>query len=84
MVVDQNFPKVKKYFLLIFFLLNFSNSHSENYSYNKIAQLNEPWGSSFINKDQIIVTEKDGKIKIVNINSNEILDVKHNLNYLNV
>ena len=83
-MVDQNFPKVKKYFLLIFFLLNFSNSYSENYSYIKIAQLNEPWGSSFINKDQIIITEKDGKIKIVNINSKEILDVKHNLNYLNV
>ena len=83
-MVDQNFPKVKKYFLLIFFLLNCSNSYSENYSYIKIAQLNEPWGSSFINKDQIIITEKDGKIKIVNINSKEVLDVKHNLNYLNV
>jgi glucose/arabinose dehydrogenase len=83
-VVDQNFPKVKKYFLLIFFLLNSSISYSENYSYIKVAQLNEPWGSSFINKDQIIITEKDGKIKIVNINSKEVLDVKHNLNYLNV
>ena len=75
---------MKKYFLLIFFLLNCSNSYSENYSFIKIAQLNEPWGSSFINEDQIIITEKDGKIKIVNINSKEILNVKHNLNYLNV
>ena len=75
---------MKKYFLLIFFLLNCSNSYSENYSYIKIAQLNEPWGSSFINNDQIIITEKDGKIKIININSKEILNVKHNLNYLNV
>ena len=75
---------MKKYFLLIFFLLNCSNSYSENYSYIKIAQLNEPWGSSFINNDQIIITEKDGKIKIININSKEVLDVKHNLNYLNV
>ena len=75
---------MKKYFLLIFFLLNCSNSYSENYSFIKIAQLNEPWGSSFINEDQIIITEKDGKIKIVNIYSKEILNVKHNLNYLNV
>ena len=75
---------MKKYFLLIFFLLNCSNSYSENYSYIKIAQLNEPWGSSFINNNQIIITEKDGKIKIININSKEILNVKHNLNYLNV
>ena len=75
---------MKKYLLLIFFLLNCSNSYSENYSYIKIAQLNEPWGSSFINNDQIIITEKDGKIKIININSKEILNVKHNLNYLNV
>ncbi|MDA9667413.1 PQQ-dependent sugar dehydrogenase [Candidatus Pelagibacter sp.] len=85
MVVDQNSLKVKKYFLLIIFTLLFtSKSYSDSYSLTKIIELDEPWGSSFINKDEIIITEKSGKIKIVNINSKRFLDVKHNLNFLNV
>ena len=68
MVVDQNFHKVKKYFLLvIFFLLFASKSYSNNYIFTKIIKLDEPWGSSFINNNEIIITEKSGKIKIVNV-----------------
>ncbi len=85
MVVGQNFLKVTKYFLLIIFTILFtSKSYSNNYSLTKIIELDEPWGSSFINKDEIIVTEKSGKIKIVNINSKKILEVKHNLSFLSV
>ncbi|WP_023649257.1 PQQ-dependent sugar dehydrogenase [Candidatus Pelagibacter ubique] len=84
MVVDQNFLRVKKYFLLIFFLLFSANSYSQNYSFKKITKLEEPWGSTFINNDEIIITEKDGKIKIVDTNSKDIFEIKHNLNYLNV
>nr|MBC8308520.1 PQQ-dependent sugar dehydrogenase [Pelagibacterales bacterium] len=43
-----------------------------------------PWGSSFINKDELIITEKKGKIKIVNINSGEVSEIDHNLNFLKV
>ena len=83
MVVDQNFLKVKKYFLLIiFFLLFASKSYSNNYKFTKIVKLNEPWGSSFINNNEIIITEKSGKIKIINIVSKEATDIKHNLNFL--
>ena len=85
MVVDQNSPKVKKYLLLVIFTLLFtSKSYSNNYSLTKIIELDEPWGSSFINKDEIIITEKGGKIKIVNVNSKKTLEVQHNLNFLNV
>ena len=84
MVVDQNFLRVKKYFLLIFFLLFSSNSYSQNYSFKKITKLKEPWGSTFISNDEIILTEKDGRIKIININSKNTFEIKHNLNYLNV
>ena len=48
----------------------------------KIVSLNQPWGSSFINDEEIILTEKEGKIKIVNINTKDILDIEHNLNFL--
>ena len=85
MVVDLNYHKVKKYFLLIiFFFLLTSKSFSENLRFNKIVELDEPWGSSFITKDELIITEKNGKIKILNINSKKISEVKHNLNFLDV
>ena len=85
MVVDQNSLNVKKYFSLIFFfLLLSSKSYSNNYTLTNIIELDEPWGSSFINKDELIVTEKGGKIKIVNINSKKISEVKHNLNFLDI
>jgi quinoprotein glucose dehydrogenase len=83
MVEDQNFHKVKRYFILTFFLLIYStNSFSQNFEFKKIVKLNEPWGSSFINDNQLIITEKGGKIKIIDIHSQKISDVKHNLNYL--
>ena len=85
MVVDQSFLKVKKYFLLIiFFLLFTSNSYSNNYKFTKIIDLDEPWGSSFINNEEIIITEKKGGIKIVNFISKKVTEVKHNLNFLEV
>ena len=81
MVVDQNFHRLKKKFLLILFLLFSTNSYSQNYSFKKITKLEEPWGSSFISDEELIITEKTGKIKIVNIISEDIYEVKHNLNY---
>ena len=81
MVADQNFHRVKKIFLLIFFLIFSTNGYSQNYSFKKITKLEEPWGSSFISDEELIVTEKTGKIKIVNIISEEVYEVKHNLNY---
>ena len=83
MVEDPSFHKVIKFFLsLIFFFLICSNSFSSNLKFQKIVDLEDPWGSSFINNDEIIVTEKGGKIKIVNVISKELLEVKHNLNFL--
>ena len=83
MVVDLNYLKVKKYFLLIIiFLLFTTKSFSENLKFKKIVSLNDPWGCSFINKSELIITEKSGKIKIVNIISNEIASIEHNLNFL--
>jgi len=81
-VADLNFHRVIKYFLLIFFLFLFSSkSYSENFTFQKLVNLNDPWGSSFINNEELIITEKTGKIKIVNIISKQVHEVEHNLNY---
>ena len=71
-----------KYLLIIFFLSFFSKVSSNELKFSKIAKLDEPWGSSFLNNDEIIITEKKGKIKIINIHSKNVYDVEHNLNYL--
>ena len=83
MVEDQNFHKVKKiiYVLILFFVFA-SKSYSQNFKLEKLVKLDAPWGSSFINDREIIVTEKSGKIKIVNILSKEIKEISHQLNFV--
>ena len=83
MVVDLNFHKVIRYFLsIIFFTFISSNSFSNDFNFKKIADLDDPWGSTFINKGELLITEKSGKIKIINVLSKEIFEVKHNLDFL--
>ncbi len=66
---------------IIIFFSKVSFSYSVNFTFQKLVDLNDPWGSSFINNEELIVTEKTGKIKIINIISKEIHEVEHNLNY---
>ena len=83
MVVDQNFLKVSKFFISIFlFLFSINVSFAENLIFKKIVDLNDPWGSTFINNNELLITEKSGKIKLINLNSKKISEVNHNLNYL--
>ena len=70
--------------ILVLGLLLSGNAYAQNLKFTKIINLDKPWGSSFINKDELIITEKKGKIKIVNINSGEVSEVDHNLNFLKV
>ena len=72
-----------KIFLFTFIFLSFiSISFAENLKFKKITSLNKPWGSSFISNDEIIITEKGGKIKIVNILTSNQKEIEHNLNFL--
>ena len=74
---------MRKIFLFTFIFLSFiSISFAENLKFKKITSLNNPWGSSFISNDEIIVTEKGGKIKIVNILTSNQKEIEHNLNFL--
>ena len=75
--------KILKYFILslIFFSLNLEASEI---TFKKISPLAKPWGASFINENELIISEKIGKIKIANINNGKIIEVKHNLKFKNV
>ena len=63
--------------ILIFFVLTNFNLNAEEFKFKKIASLDKPWGSSFINESELIISEKVGKIKIVDINDGKIIEVKH-------
>ena len=77
---DQSSRKVKRFiFSLSLFLLLTNLSFAKNFNLEKIVDLNSPWGSSFINNEELIITEKSGKIKVVNIISKQISEIKLSL-----
>ena len=83
MVEDQNFHKVKSLlFLIFYFFFLTTTSFSSALKFQKIVDLNDAWGSTFVNNSEILITEKSGKIKLVNIFSKKITEIEHNLNYL--
>ena len=82
MVGDQNYLKVKKA-LLFFLICLFSQvSFANDIKISKIVDLEDPWGSTFINDKELIITEKIGKIKLINIETGDINEIKHNINFL--
>ena len=74
--------KLKILHLIIIFFFLSTNSFSKNLKFTKIIDLDKPWGSSFISNNEIIITEKSGKIKIVNIKNRNTREINHNLNFL--
>ena len=72
---------MKKIILVFFFLIKPSLIFAENYNLKKLVSLNSPWGSTFINNEELIITEKGGNIKIVNVIDNNLIEIDHNLNF---
>ena len=82
MVVDQNFLRVRKIFIsVVLFLIPLNISFAENLNFEKIVDLNDPWGSTFIDKNNLLITEKSGKIKLIDLNSKKISEINHNLKF---
>ena len=69
------------YIIIVFFFLSV-NIFAKNLKFTKIIDLDKPWGSSFINNNELIISEKGGKIKIVNIENSNFSEINHNLNFL--
>ena len=75
---------MKKIFIFIFFFIS-SNLYALEIKLEKIADsFNKPWSLSFIDKDNIIFTEKSGKLYNLNLNDKKISEIKHNLSVLEV
>ena len=75
---------MKRIFIFIFFLIS-SNLNAQNIKLEKIVDsLDKPWALSFIDSDNIIFTEKSGKLYKLNIKDKKISEIKHNLSVLEV
>ena len=69
--------------IFILFIFIFSNiANATELRFKKLANLDDPWGSTFVDKNNLLITEKGGAIKLININNKSINLIKHNLNFL--
>ena len=68
--------------LIFLFLFFTSIAEAEEFKLSKILSLDVPWGSTFINNEELLVTEKSGKIKLINLVTKKIKIIDHNLSVL--
>ena len=81
MEVDQNYHKVKK-FLFILFLFFLILKHIPKILISKNFRFRKSMGSTFINNEELLITEKFGKIKLINLSNNLISEIQHNINFI--
>ena len=73
---------MKKIFIFLF-LLSFSNLNSSEIKFDKIFDnLNKPWSLSFVDKDNILITEKTGKLLSLNLKTKNASEIQHNLSFI--
>ncbi len=72
---------MKKIIILFFIISN--NVFAENYKLEKVFdKLNKPWSITFIDTKNILVTEKTGNIKLINLEKRSVKKISHNLQVL--
>ena len=75
---------MKKLFIFIF-LFTFTNLQSSEIKFEKIFDdLNKPWSLSFISKENVIITEKTGKLLTLNLKDKNINEIRHNLSLISL
>ncbi len=69
-----------KKLIFFLFLFNFTSLFSTEIKLEQISDdLNKPWSLSFINNENVIITEKSGKLFTLNLKNKKKLEIKHNL-----
>ena len=69
--------------LLFIFAPNSPEAKAEDFKLTKITEnLKSPWSLSFINQNEALITEKSGNIIYINIEKQELKNIKHNLKVL--
>ena len=69
-----------KKLIIFLFLFTFTNLYSSEIKFEQISDdLNKPWSLSFIDNENIIFTEKSGKLFSLNLKNKKKSEIKHNL-----
>ena len=69
--------------ILIIFLLFFTNLSANDFKLERITKgFESPWSLTFIDSQNLILTEKPGNIKFLDLKRNIIKDIGHNLKVL--
>ncbi len=69
--------------ILIIFLFLFTNLSADDFKLERIIKgLESPWSLSFIDSKNLIITEKPGNIKLLNLEEKIIKKIIHNLQVL--
>ena len=75
---------MKKLFIFLFFFAS-TNTFALEIKLEKIIDsLDKPWSLSFIDQENIIFTEKSGRLYTLNLKDKKISEIKHNLSILEV
>ena len=75
---------MKKIFFLVLLIVN-TNTYAYEIKLEKILDgLNKPWSLTFIDKENIIFTEKNGNLFTLDLKSKNIKKIKHNLSLINI
>ena len=72
-----------KKLIIILFFLGFSNLYASDIKLKKIVDgLKKPWSLSFIDQENVMITEKSGKLLTLSLIDKKISEIKHNLSVL--
>ena len=72
-----------KKLLIILFFFGFSNLYASDIKLKKIVDgLKKPWSLSFIDQENVVITEKSGKLLTLDLIDKKISEIKHNLSVL--
>ncbi len=76
------FILVFNFFIILFFSNNVL-SLDRKYELKILkSNLNSPWSITFVNENEILISEKIGKIKLFNLTNSNLNEINHNLNFL--
>ena len=72
----------KKIFFILFIFIFSNIANAKNFNLKKLVDLKDPWGSTFIDENNLLISEKSGAIKLFNLDNKNIDLISHNLNFL--
>ena len=77
---------MKKILIIFSIIFHFStNVYAQEFKLEKIVDgLDKPWSLSFIDKENILFTEKPGKLYSLNLKNKKISEIKHDLKCIRI